>query len=664
MSSMTATHNGQRPAVGVPRPELVRLHRFSLYEKAPTITAEFGRGVFCVAGANGLGKSTFIAALNYGITGIVPQPGREFRGVDDYYKKVQPYSASFFRGRISDQDADAAQVEIVLRAGPHRFRLVRGMFNPVELRELEITDVETGEAVIGGASELDPGGLHDQYAASIVDDCGLESFAQLVFLQHFVLTFDERRELLFWGARRLPPALFIAFGLDAAKARRADQLQERVRGADSLARNYSWQASDWKRQLDNLERAAGDVEPEDTGVAAEHVRLQEEQAEAAAEAERTSNALVDAQLRIAERSAQLRADREAYDELWALRLRGHGHPGMHPLVTTTLAEERCSLCGTEGTAVTEHVRDELAAERCPLCASALTVTTEAGTDPAAERLRELAELDGKIDGHVQAIAATEATASKLQAQLTTVRERLDGTARRINEFERANELALLRSSGNLDVVAERYRGSMADQLQRKERELKRRDEARSELRALQRELVQAYDIARERFVPTFTRLAEQFLGLPIGIELEARQNDVTLLLTVQGDRRREEDALSESQRFFLDIALRMALVTELSGQDAPGVMYIDTPEGSLDIAYEARAGDMFGTFVHGGYGLVMTANINTSQLLERLAASCGPELMHLERMTEWTVLTDVQASEEQLFDDAYNQIERALEQSR
>ena len=72
------------------------------------------------------------------------------------------------------------------------------------------------------------------------------------------------------------------------------------------------------------------------------------------------------------------------------------------------------------------------------------------------------------------------------------------------------------------------------------------------------------------FVPTFTRLAEQFLGLPISIDLEARQNEVTLLLTVRGDRRRQEDALSEScQRFFLDIALRMALVAELSHPTRP-----------------------------------------------------------------------------------------------
>ena len=52
-------------------------------------------------------------------------------------------------------------------------------------------------------------------------------------------------------------------------------------------------------------------------------------------------------------------------------------------------------------------------------------------------------------------------------------------------------------------------------------------------------------------------------------------------------------------------------------------LYIDTPEGSLDIAYERRAGRMFGKFVEGHERLFMTANINTSQLLQELAPTCG-----------------------------------------
>ena len=44
----------------LPRPRNVTLRNFSLFNNAPVIRAEFGDGVFCLAGANGLGKSTFL----------------------------------------------------------------------------------------------------------------------------------------------------------------------------------------------------------------------------------------------------------------------------------------------------------------------------------------------------------------------------------------------------------------------------------------------------------------------------------------------------------------------------------------------------------------------------------------------------------------------------
>lgn len=661
MSLVVNTDGGER-RVRLPRPTSARLHRLSLYAKTSTVEVEFPGGVFCLAGANGLGKSTFLSAINYAITGSVPEPGREFRGVADYFSKVRSYSATYFRGRVDDDDAEAAQVEVELLAGENRYRIVRGMFDPQELRSLLVSDAESGEVVIGEDEELSGRERHRLYADQLTHDCGLESFAQLAFLQHFVLTFDERRELLFWGTRTLPAALFIAFGLDPRKARRADVLQETARGADSLARNYSWQASDWRRQLENLEAAAGEVRTEDEGTVAQHRALQEEQADAAAESERIAGELADAQLRISERSSALRADRQRFDELWTERLQGHGHPASHPVVTTTVEGARCALCGTEGAGVVNHVSDAIAADRCPLCASDLTELTR---DTPDDRIAELATLDETIAHHQRSIAASGRTVEALTAQLSAVRTRLDEIARSLSEFERNNELALLRGSGTgVDIVAERYRAAVADQLARKEEQLRRRNEARAELRELQRDLVRSYGVARERFVPNFTRLAEEFLGLQLDVDLEASRNDVGLSLAVQGDRRRAEDQLSESQRFFLDIALRMALVMEMSDDPSRGTMYVDTPEGSLDIAYEARAGDMFGTFARDGYGLVMTANINTSKLLERLAERCGQDLMRLERMTDWALLSDVQAAEEELFDAAFREIESALEHSK
>jgi hypothetical protein len=134
----------------------------------------------------------------------------------------------------------------------------------------------------------------------------------------------------------------------------------------------------------------------------------------------------------------------------------------------------------------------------------------------------------------------------------------------------------------------------------------------------------------------------------------------SLVLELRSSARREHHQLSESQRFFLDIALRMALAHFASNRTAPATLFIDTPEGSLDIAYEARAGEMFAEFVATGHDILMTANVNTSQLLKKLARACGPDRMQLARMTEWGELSDVQLQEEELFVEAYAQIEEAL----
>jgi ABC-type cobalamin transport system ATPase subunit len=135
---------------------------------------------------------------------------------------------------------------------------------------------------------------------------------------------------------------------------------------------------------------------------------------------------------------------------------------------------------------------------------------------------------------------------------------------------------------------------------------------------------------------------------------------VTVLLEVKSSARRQFHQLSESQRFFIDMALRMAMIKYMSAPDSKGSFFVDTPEGSLDIAYESRAGDMFARFVHDGFGIIMTANINTSRLLLSLAEQCGKQRMNLCRMTTWTDLSEVQMAEEHLFDEAFEQIEKAM----
>ena len=70
---------------------------------------------------------------------------------------------------------------------------------------------------------------------------------------------------------------------------------------------------------------------------------------------------------------------------------------------------------------------------------------------------------------------------------------------------------------------------------------------------------------------------------------------------------------------------------------------------------------MFAQFVDRGYHMIMTANINTSQLLRSLAGRCGSGKMSIVRMTEWTKLSEVQSSAQKLFEGAYEAIEAELQ---
>ena len=179
---------------------------------------------------------------------------------------------------------------------------------------------------------------------------------------------------------------------------------------------------------------------------------------------------------------------------------------------------------------------------------------------------------------------------------------------------------------------------------------------------IERELQSQFDESSERFTELFRTYAQDFIGLTVDIELEHRngknETGFELLLSLEDQARSRADNVSESQRFFLDIALRMALSEFMSAPTA--ILLIDTPEGSLDITYEARAGDMFSNFAKRGNFILMTANLRSSALMRRLAERQKRTGMAIGRMTDWTDLSEVQRQEEELFLEAYDEIEKAL----
>jgi DNA repair exonuclease SbcCD ATPase subunit len=633
-----------RPRLNLPRLVSARLDQLSLYSLAPHINVDFGSGVYCLAGANGLGKSTFVAAINYAITGLVPEPGRKFESVEEYYRHTFEFSRRFFTGRIREAERDQAAVSVVMDVGWDRYELTRNLFEPQELVRLSIGESDSSD-MTGRARQ-------DLYASSLAKAVGLASFQQFAFLQLHLLTFDERRHLLFWDQRALEQALFLAFGMDPAEATRADDLRRSIDRLDSNVRNAKYRATEAANKLRDIEAFSKDAALPDEDL----LHTWEEIRDRAADAERAvgeaGRDLGDASLQAATVSSVVAAAETDYASLF----QANPSPALafHPLVRRSMLG-RCELCHAEGSQIAQGVESRTRTDTCPLCGTLLSSRPKRSEvdlpvmQAASERV-DLARAEQRENG---------ARILRLQEEYELARTRLIQSSTELNEFERQHgELQLISGAATPDAYSNALRTQVSDALRQRDDALERRETAKKNLNLLQRELTRTYRTAELEFVPLFQDLAFAFLGIDLSVALESRSNQLGLTLTVASDARREPYELSESQRFFVDIALRMALAAFVARDSA--TLLIDTPEGSLDIAYESRAGEMFARFVRDGNHLVMTANINASSLLRRLAEKCGPQLMTVERMTSWAELSDVQIAEEAGFVEAMALIEGAL----
>jgi DNA repair exonuclease SbcCD ATPase subunit len=651
------------PKLKLPVIQKVSLRRFSLFAASPDVEFSCGRGVLCLVGANGIGKSTLLSAINFCLTGTVSDPNRAFESMDEYYKFTRAYSASYFRGRIAGSDEDDAEITLFFGVGPFDYEVRRGLFEPEELRALTITDRDARQPVTT-TEGMPRGERHQLYAKSLVRHTELASFEEFVFLQHFVFTFDEQRKTLFWNPRIMERVLYRAFGLNPNMAKQADTIRRETQHEDSRVRNYQWEATRMRKRINEIRAqshaASGAQNTYDTLIA-NHEALSRQFDEDSKALRELEDALRDTTLRLAEQSVRETAIRDEYAKSFDQRFDLRPPLVRHPLIVQSLTQHTCGLCGNATDKAVETIAAKAAGATCPLCDSELSLKPQ-----TVEDARRLEGIDQELALTRQMIGDVHRTLETLRAAETKARTQWETTKEQLDEFDRENSATLvgLRQAlnrGGGEVSLEDYRKQLTLLEKDKKTAYDRREQLKGQLLNLQRELEQQYLEVEQTFVPKFATLAQRFLGMPLSVQMDARAtDDVKLIVTVRGTTRRQQQHLSESQRFFLDIALRMALTQHMSDPVSPGGIFIDTPEGSLDIAYEKRAGEMLAIFASTGHQIIMTANLNSSKLLLALAHECGHSGMQLCRMTDWAELSEVQQEEEALFDEAYRDIERAM----
>ncbi|HEU4469462.1 MAG TPA: AAA family ATPase, partial [Flavisolibacter sp.] len=237
-------------------PVLQRLiiKNFSLYKKADFLDIDLSKNVYCLAGANGLGKSTFITIINYILTGIVRNPQRNFtwyNSVPAFYSKSKGFAEQYFDGRVKEDFHDLAEATLYFSIGENDYCVTRGFFEPDELRGFS---KKTKGKEISKSDDISSSELNDLYKVHFTKDLKLSEFDQFVFLQSYVFTFDETHQLISWDIALIERVLYLFFGVDSSKAKAADQLRKEYNKYDSDVRNLQWQITRTRNEMNGVRK--------------------------------------------------------------------------------------------------------------------------------------------------------------------------------------------------------------------------------------------------------------------------------------------------------------------------------------------------------------------------------------------------------------------------
>ncbi len=604
--------------------------------------------------------------VNYAITGAVPDPARAFQSAQDYYDNAirRDRTEDYYNGRISERSRELVSATVELSWPSKAITITRELFGSGGISDIAVRDViPSSDASTDADNDIEED-LELKYKSQVLALTGLEDFSQFVFLIHFLGTFDEGRHLLMWDDNALTNALYLAFGTDPAAAKTVDRLKRDMDRESSRGRNVRFSARHVADRMKQLTEALQGTEDTDyvseAQLRSEHQALISRRDEAEERLRRKQAEMRDADLKWTDLSAAVTEAQLEYRKIFSNRLQKSASVAHHPIIRASISEDRCAICGTFHMGAV--IQTKVAAEVCPLCDSVM----EKGT-AEDDAVNELQRLDRTISELRDGLSGALQTRERVSAEVNAALQAEDACAFAIRQFEEkeATSLAKLKIGSDFGVIKDQLAKLEAERqafLDQSAEHYRKRDGYRDKLRTYEAELQQQYAEGSQIFVPRFRELAEAFIGRPIDVELEHRQgaNDsgFKLMLRMDDQLRSLPDTVSESQRFFLDIALRMAILEYMA--IGPATLFIDTPEGSLDIAYEARAGSMFSKFVAADNALMMTANLRSSELLRRLASLEKHSGMQIVRMTDWTDLSQVQQSEEDLFTQAYDAIEASM----
>lgn len=617
-------------------PELIAIHirNFTLYPNGLDYSFDFIKGVNLVLGGNGMGKTTFVNLIKYCIIGNYKNR-YDFRRT--YLEKIiqrrQENSATYFSNRMDANvitDGEQPFVELTFKINNTDFHVKRD-FKEIRILSLEINgEIINGEQITQSKyeklseTEKQPYLLY-KYEKE-VERCANITFDDLIVFVNEVLFFGEDHKTIMWNSASygstydVQNELFNKYFNDPKLDEARQEALRQAKYFDSLSRHRSEDMRAIRKVLDKIDAAKKQsqsnviplriIELKDKIFKASALlkQIQKEQKERITRIETLENEINLASSRVVEtekKKAKLESQRNS--QIWETL-----HPSYYKFEKNIRMNHVCPLCNKPNEALAAKVENNV--DNCFVCDSPLE------KHPADELTQQYKEVQSILNSTYNYINEKKREISRVEKEIKEFDSKFEDQSSYIRNLN--TSLRELQYASVQEIPQGGEIQPFLDEMERlqKEKDENQQKSAEETARAAEISGKMVAEVTENvlQFSRIFSSYAEQFLGVECKLTYTKLDDDDSerFYPVIGGITRKNEEELSESQRFFIDHSFRMAILTFF--YQTPTFYIVETPDSSLDISYEHNAAKVFLQFLEKPNSIIITSNLNNSTFLRYL----------------------------------------------
>lgn len=617
-------------------PELlsINIKNYTLYPNGLDYTYDFVKGVNLVLGGNGMGKTTFVNIIKFGLIGLYRKANdltRTYR--DKAIVKRLLYPDDYFRSRKDDsiEASGEAVVTLCFKMSDALFEVTRSLDSGCLLSVVINGVIIEGEVIAEDRYEdlkedAQSFYLLYGYEQKIKKYSNL-TFDDLIFFVNEILFFGENHTTVLWnesvdGRTDVQNELFNKYFNEPDLDLERQEMQRQTRYYDSLSRHRS----EDMRVIKNLMKKMGEssqVNQEEKSPSINIVELKSQiekindQLTSIRENQESLNqdiSILQGEINRSSMQATLldkekkRVESEMNASLWETL-----HPQYDVFVKNIQMNHICPMCSQDAGELLDKVNDS--SSNCFLCDNEI--------HPSANE-----ELTAKYKEITSAHRNIYLSITNKQRKIKAIEENLSQLDKDFREKD------LMRRSLQQQLRELEYKRSSSsepDKLQAMDDELNKLAEEKEKFQKMSAECAEkAQELTRRieneilsnvsRFSAIFADYAEHFLGVSCSLEYTSYDHSRVKRFypVIDGKVRKQEESLSESQRFFIDHSFRMSILTFF--YQSPSFYIVETPDSSLDLSYEQNAAGVFLRFLKKPNIIIVTSNLNNSSFVNYLTS--------------------------------------------